>query len=149
MPTKKSKANTLNESFNSFAHGTAIVMGNPWSFIVSILLILVWGLTGPLFHYSNTWQLVINTGTTIITFLAVFLIQNTQNRDARALHLKVDELLRSGDKARNRLIDLQNMSDEELDELERQFKICRKRHTAVTEPPLNDSRTAANARDKN
>ena len=128
-------AHSLNEEFHNFARRTSAVMGNPWSFIVAILVIIAWAIMGPLFHYSNTWQLVINTGTTIVTFLAVFLLQNTANRDARAMHLKLDELLRSGEKARNNLIDLQNLSDEELDELERQFKICRKKRGAVPEPP--------------
>jgi len=135
MSNKNGKrAQNLNEWFHEFAHMIAVVMGNPWSFIVAMLVIVAWAVTGPMFHYSNTWQLVINTGTTIITFLAVFLIQNTQNRDARAMHLKLDELLRSGDKARNRLIDLQNLSDEELDELEKEFKICREKRAAVPEP---------------
>lgn len=142
MSTRNGKAKHFNESFHNFAHRSAAVMGNPWSFFASIALIVIWAVTGPLFRYSNTWQLVINTGTTIITFLAVFLIQNTQNRDARAVHLKLDELLRSGEKARNYLIDLQNLSDEELDELERQFKICRKNRSPVPEPPRNGSRTA-------
>ncbi len=126
----------VNERFHEFAHKTARAMGNPWAFILAMLTIIAWAVTGPMFNYSNTWQLVINTGTTIITFLAVFLIQNTQNRDARAVHLKLDELLRSGEKARNYLIDLQNMSDEELDELEHQFQICRKKRVAVPEPPI-------------
>jgi low affinity Fe/Cu permease len=135
------RVTSLNEWFHEFAHKTARAMGNPWAFILAMLIILGWAVTGPMFHYSNTWQLVINTGTTIITFLAVFLIQNTQNRDARAVHLKLDELLRSGEKARNYLIDLQNMSDEELDELERQFKICRQKRVAVPEPPHNGRAT--------
>jgi low affinity Fe/Cu permease len=131
----KSKPTGLIESFHAFARTTATAMGSPWSFIVAILIIVGWAIMGPMFHYSNTWQLVVNTGTTIITFLAVFLIQNTQNRDARAVHLKLDELLRSGEKARNHLIDLEHLSDEELDELERQFRICRKKHAPVPEPP--------------
>jgi low affinity Fe/Cu permease len=83
--------------------------------------VLVWGITGPLFGFSDSWQLVINTGTTIVTFLMVFLIQNTQNRDARAIHLKLDELIRSTNAARNKLIDLEECSDEELDRIKRQF----------------------------
>jgi low affinity Fe/Cu permease len=133
----------LNEWFHCLAHKTAAALGNPWCFIAAMAVIVAWAITGPLFHYSNTWQLVINTGTTIITFLAVFLIQNTQNRDARAVHLKLDELLRSGEKARNYLIDLENMSDEELDELERQFRICRHKRAAVPEPPRNPMQPAA------
>ena len=82
---------------------------------------LVWGITGPLFGFSDSWQLVINTGTTIVTFLMVFLIQNTQNRDARAIHLKLDELIRSTNAARNKLIDLEECSDEELDRIKREF----------------------------
>jgi low affinity Fe/Cu permease len=141
-------ARTLNEVFHSFARRTSAVMGNPWSFIIAILVILGWAVSGPLFHYSNTWQLVINTGTTIITFLAVFLLQNTQNRDARAMHLKLDELLRSAEKARNHLIDLEHLSDEELDELERQFKICQKKRAPVPEPPTI-ARAPASARSDN
>ena len=96
-------------------------MGNPWCFFLAIAVIVVWALTGPLFHFSDTWQLIINTGTTIITFLMVFLIQNTQNRDARAIHLKVDELIRAVHGARNKMMDLERLSDEELTELRRQF----------------------------
>jgi low affinity Fe/Cu permease len=95
--------------------------------VVACAAIVVWAVTGPLFGYSDTWQLVINTGTTIVTFLMVFLIQNTQNRDARALHLKLDELLRSLKAARNRLIDLENCSDEEIDQIERQFHALKRR----------------------
>src|SRR4051812_32228749 len=136
MSNKNGKAkHSLNDTFHEFAHHTSAAVGHPFAFLLAILLIVGWAITGPIFHFSDTWQLVINTGTTIITFLMVFLIQNTQNRDARAVHLKLDELLRSGEKARNNLIDLENMSDEELDELERQFRICRKKHVAVPEPP--------------
>lgn len=140
MPKKSRSARTrFNDAFHCFAHCSASAMGHPSAFLVAILLIVGWAATGPIFHFSDTWQLVINTGTTIITFLMVFLIQNTQNRDARAVHLKLDELLRSGEKARNYLIDLQNMSDEELDELEREFKVCRKKRHGVPEPPRNGS----------
>jgi len=90
-------------------------------------VVFAWIITGPLFGYSDTWQLIINTGTTIVTFLMVFLVQNTQNRDARALHLKLDEILRSIDAARNKLIDLEHCTDEELEKMERQFKALRAR----------------------
>jgi low affinity Fe/Cu permease len=90
---------------------------------------VIWGITGPLFHFSDTWQLVINTGTTIVTFLMVFLIQNTQNRDAKAIHLKLDELIRSVDTARNSLVDLEDLSDEELGKLEDEFRKFRERNT--------------------
>jgi low affinity Fe/Cu permease len=89
-------------------------------------VIIVWSLTGPLFHFSDTWQLIINTGTTIVTFLMVFLIQNTQNRDARAINLKLDELIRAVDHARNHMIDIEKLSDAELDMLEEQFTRLRK-----------------------
>jgi low affinity Fe/Cu permease len=86
------------------------------------IVIVVWGLTGPLFHFSDTWQLVINTGTTIVTFLMVFLIQNTQNRDARAINLKLNELIRAIDKAQDQMIDIENLSDLELDELSARYE---------------------------
>jgi low affinity Fe/Cu permease len=89
--------------------------------VLASVVIIGWAVTGPMFHFSNTWQLVINTGTTIVTFLMVFLIQSTQNRDARAIHLKLDELIRSKRGARNKLVDLENCTDEELAEIEAEF----------------------------
>src|SRR3954470_8803109 len=91
----------IREAFHVFARQSSNVLGTPWSFILAILIIFVWGVTGPMFHFSDTWQLIINTGTTIVTFLMVFLIQNTQNRDAKAVHLKLDELIRALKGARN------------------------------------------------
>ncbi|PYK84426.1 MAG: hypothetical protein DME28_07620 [Verrucomicrobia bacterium] len=101
------------------------MLGSAWAFAGAMLVILVWLLTGPTFHFSDTWQLIINTGTTIVTFLMVFLIQNTQNRDAKAMHLKLDEIIRALKKARNELVDLEDLSDEELTKLEEQFKQLR------------------------
>jgi len=115
----------MNELFRKFSQMTSQAVGSSWAFIMAVLIIVVWGVTGPLFHYSDTWQLVINTGTTIITFLMVFLIQNTQNRDAKAIHLKLDELLRGVEGARTHLVDLEALSDEELDRLQQQFKRIR------------------------
>src|SRR6185369_428607 len=115
----------MKELFRKFAQTTSQAVGSSWSFILATLIIVIWGATGPLFHYSDTWQLVINTGTTIITFLMVFLIQNTQNRDAKAIHLKLDELLRGVKGARTHLVDLEALSDEELDRLQEQFKRIR------------------------
>ena len=115
----------MNELFRKFSQMTSQAVGSSWAFIIAVLIIVVWGVTGPLFHYSDTWQLVINTGTTIITFLMVFLIQNTQNRDAKAIHLKLDELLRGVEGARTHLVDLEALSDEELDRLQQQFKRIR------------------------
>ncbi len=121
----------MTEPFREFSQATSQLVGSSWAFILAVLIILVWGITGPLFHYSDTWQLVINTGTTIVTFLIVFLIQNTQNRDAKALHLKLDELLRGVEGARTHLVDLETLSDEELDRLQEQFK--RIRHAEVSD----------------
>jgi low affinity Fe/Cu permease len=111
----------LTDAFHNFAKQLAAEVGSPWAFIAALGIVVVWSVTGPLFKYSDTWQLVINTGTTIVTFLMVFLIQNTQNRDAKAVHLKLDELIRCVKGARNTLIDLEEMSEEELDNLQRQF----------------------------
>jgi low affinity Fe/Cu permease len=114
-------------SFVDLARRAACALGTPTAFFVACATIIVWAGTGPVFGYSDTWQLVINTGTTIVTFLMVFLVQSTQNRDARALHLKLDELLRSVKHARNRLIDLENCTDEEIGQIERQFKALKRR----------------------
>jgi low affinity Fe/Cu permease len=111
----------IRDSFRHFARKASAVLGSAWAFIGALVIISVWGLTGPMFHFSDTWQLIINTGTTIVTFLMVFLIQNTQNRDAKAMHLKLDELIRAVQGARNRLVDLEKLSDEELKQLEEQF----------------------------
>src|SRR5712664_1112477 len=113
--------------FRKFAQAASQAVGSSWAFILAVLIILVWGLTGPMFHYSDTWQLVINTGTTVITFLMVFLIQNTQNRDAKAVHLKLDEIIRAIKGARNELVDLEELSDEELKRLEKQFQRIRRK----------------------
>ena len=103
------------------------MLGSAWAFAAAVLAIIVWIVTGPTFHFSDTWQLIINTATTIVTFLMVFLIQNTQNRDAKAIHLKLDELIRCIKGARNTLIDLEEMSEQELDHLQRQFVKLRPR----------------------
>jgi low affinity Fe/Cu permease len=96
----------VNEIFHKFAHKMAGVVGSAWTFMGAVLIIFLWLASGPVFHFSDTWQLIINTGTTIITFLMVFLIQNTQNRDAQAIHLKLDELIRAVQEARTELVDL-------------------------------------------
>jgi low affinity Fe/Cu permease len=117
----------VSDAFRVFAQRSAVLLGSAWAFAAAVLAILIWILTGPTFHFSDTWQLIINTATTIITFLMVFLIQNTQNRDAKAMHLKLDELIRAIKNARNELVDLEDLSDEELKKLEEQFRRMRKR----------------------
>jgi low affinity Fe/Cu permease len=109
------------DAFGKFAAGASGWLGSKWAFIGAIVIIIVWALTGPLFRYSDTWQLVINTGTTIITFLMVFIIQNTQNRDARAINLKLDELIHAIDTAKNQMMDIENLSDKELDALHEKY----------------------------
>ncbi|MFY9620248.1 MAG: low affinity iron permease family protein [Pyrinomonadaceae bacterium] len=108
----------MKDIFRKFAQAASRAVGSPWAFIIATVILVVWAVTGPLFGYSDTWQLVINTGTTIITFLMVFLIQNTQNRDAKAIHLKLDELLKGVKGARTSLVDLEDLTDEQLDELQ-------------------------------
>jgi low affinity Fe/Cu permease len=116
------KARTTNDWFGRFAASASGWLGSTWAFAGATLIILVWAVTGPVFHFSDTWQLVINTGTTIVTFLMVFIIQNTQNRDARAINLKLNELIRAIDKAGNQMIDIENLSDLELDELQARYE---------------------------
>ncbi len=111
--------------FHTFANKTAAIVGSPWAFLLAVAVILIWAVSGPLFGFSDTWQLVINTGTTIITFLMVFLIQNTQNRDAKAIHLKLDELLRGVQGARTGLVDLEDLIDKELAQLQSEFERLR------------------------
>ena len=125
-----SKASTLNLWFSRFAGKAAYLVGHPAMFLSAALIVIVWAVAGPYFHYSDTWQLVINTGSSIATFLVVFLIQNTQNRDAKALHLKLDELIRSHNAANNDLIDIQKLSDEELNELAERYEAIRKEREA-------------------
>ena len=130
----------VSDAFRLFARRSSIILGSAWAFAGAVLVILVWILTGPTFHFSDTWQLIINTATTIITFLMVFLIQNTQNRDAKAVHLKRDEIIRALKGARNELVDLEELSDEDLKKLEQQFQRIRKKaehdgNHAHAEPP--------------
>ena len=117
----------VSDAFRVFARRSSSMLGSAWAFTAALLVIVIWLVTGPVFHYSNTWQLIINTATTIITFLMVFLIQNTQNRDAKAVHLKLDELIRAVKGARNQLVNLENLSDEDLKKLEEQFQLLRRK----------------------
>jgi low affinity Fe/Cu permease len=122
---KQTESHKLKDYFRRFSVATANAVGTPGAFILAFVIICVWGATGPLFGFTDTWQLIINTGTTIITFLMVFLIQYSQNRDSKAIQLKLDELIRSSRLARNDLVDLEEMTDEELEKLQNEFKLMR------------------------
>ena len=120
----------MSDWFHRFASRMSQAAGHPVAFVAAVVIIVGWAIAGPAFGFSDTWQLVINTGTTIITFLIVFLIQNTQNRDARAMQLKLDELIKAVKGARTQLVDLEEMSDEELEKLQQEFKSLRARYEA-------------------
>ena len=117
----------IRDAFGVFARNASDVLGTAWVFVCALTIIAVWAMTGPAFGFSDTWQLVINTGTTIVTFLMVFLIQNTQNRYTKAVHLKLDELIRALGGARNKLVDLEKLSDDDLKALELEFENLRKK----------------------
>lgn len=119
MPRKRNK---VSEFLEKFSYQATKATGTSLAFVLAVLVIVVWGLTGPLFHYSDTWQLVINTGTTIVTFLMVFLIQRAQNKDALALHLKLNEIVAALEGASNRLIDVEDLSEPEIDALRKYYK---------------------------
>jgi low affinity Fe/Cu permease len=124
-PVSDSPAETLAGRFAHFSARASHLVGTSWMFLLALAGIIVWGATGPLFHFSDTWQLIVNTATTIVTFLMVFLIQNTQNRDARAIHLKLDEIIRSIHHAHNEMIDIEKLSDDELEGLAKQYERIR------------------------
>jgi low affinity Fe/Cu permease len=128
--------------FTTFARATSHAAGKPATFLLASLTIAVWAATGPLFHFSNAWQLVINTGTTIVTFLMVFLIQNTQNRDSQAIHVKLDELIRAMQGAKNTLLDLDSLTDEELEKLRSSYA----KLAAKAQKQLDNSRRPATSR---
>jgi low affinity Fe/Cu permease len=130
----------MNEEFRKLAHRISILTGTPVAFGLALIVILVWAVSGPLFAFSDTWQLVINTGTTIVTFLMVFLIQNTQNRDSRALHLKLDELIIYSRGADNQLVELENLSDAQMDHLEARYHQLAKVLGKTESPPANGGR---------
>jgi len=119
----------LNSIFHKISSTISYIVGTPWAFLTAITIIILWGFSGPVFGFSDTWQLVINTGTTIVTFLMVFLIQNTQNRDSKAIHLKLDELLKGVKGARNKLVNVEELSDEVLEELHEEFRMLQKNYS--------------------
>jgi low affinity Fe/Cu permease len=135
------------EIFRVFASKTATAVGSPWAFLLAVITIVAWAITGPMFKYSDTWQLVINTGTTIVTFLMVFLIQNTQNRDARAIHLKLDELIKAKKGARNKLVDLEECSDEEIEQLEQEFRSFREKRRPDQNTTINSAKRENHVQD--
>jgi low affinity Fe/Cu permease len=139
-------AETLSMRFARISARTSQLVGTSWMFLLALAGILVWGLTGPMFHFSDTWQLIVNTATTIVTFLMVFLIQNTQNRDARAIHLKLDEIIRSIHHAHNEMIDIEKLSDEELEDLAKHYERIREEcdHRKVGKP-LGDEKDKISA----
>lgn len=124
----------MKELFRRIAERAAHAVGSYWAFLIALLTVVVWALTGPYFGYSDTWQLFINTGTTVITFLMVFLIQNTQNRESRIVALKLDELLRGVEGARTGLVELDHMSDEDLERVHQEFSQMREKYA----PLIND-----------
>ena len=132
--------------FHKFARVIAESMGSAYAFLAAIAVIIGWALFGPVFGYSDTWQLVINTGTTIVTFLMVFLIQNTQNRDAVAIHLKLDELIRAVESARTSLVDLEDLSDDELQQLKQQFARISKDCDSSDDAKVSSSKAPQQAR---
>ncbi|MBX4191451.1 MAG: low affinity iron permease family protein [Candidatus Doudnabacteria bacterium] len=117
----------MNEMFHKIARFASEQVGKPWAFVLALLLIITWGFSGPTARYSDTWQLVINTTTTVLTFLMVFLIQNTQNRDSKAINIKLDELLRAIKRARDSMVDVEDLSDEQLNKLQTEFQKIGKR----------------------
>ena len=143
----------VNDLFSRFARWTGRITAQPITFFLAIIVVLVWGVTGPIFGFSDTWQLVINTGTTIITFLMVFLIQNTQNRDTEAMHLKLDELIRAARGANNVLIDLENSTEEDLEEIKGKYQeVAEKakegaKQAVVTGTPPIEINVSSNASD--
>ena len=113
------KKNRFKNFFNSFSTIVTKATGTPWAFIIAFLVILIWGITGPIFNFSDTWQLVINTGTTIITFLMVFVIQHSQNKDTKAIQLKLNELIAASGEASNRVVSIEDLTDEELEAIKK------------------------------
>ena len=130
-------SNSHPDLFSRLAHWASSQCGKAHSFVLACAVVVVWGLTGPIFHWSDTWQLVINTGTTIVTFLMVFLIQNTQNREGAAIQLKLDELIRSNRTARNSMLNIEDLTEEELELLKHRFeKLSQSQSKHAKESPL-------------
>ena len=146
-PPAGDEKKTIYDRFRGFAHAVASAVGHPAAFGLTMLIVVVWLITGPFFHYSDTWQLTINTGTSVITFLMVFVIQNTQNRESQALQLKLDELIRAMKDARNEMVSIEDLSDEDLHRLKKEFEHVRQAAEAGQSPrptaPDRDKRSGA------
>jgi low affinity Fe/Cu permease len=139
----------MRDWFSKLARATAEAVGSPGSFVLALGVILVWAITGPLFGFSDTWQLIINTATTVVTFLMVFLIQYAQNRDAKGLHLKIDELIKAAKGARNSLLDLDGLTDDQLADLEKRYrKLAENTGSHRHYRKAKDTTSAANARER-
>ena len=139
-PTKSSRImNRFYHWFKNFAKWTSHMAGHPTAFVLAVAVIVIWALTGPFFRFSDTWQLVINTGTTIVTFLMVFLIQNTQNRDTGAIQAKLDELIRAIDGAHNALLDLEELDEEEIEHIRRDYRKLAEEARKSIEQGLRDT----------
>lgn len=138
----------MRDLFRHMAERTAHAVGSPWAFLLALTTIALWGVTGLYFNYSDTWQLFINTGTTIVTFLMVFLIQNTQNRETRIVALKLDELLRGVEGARTGLVQLDHMSDEELEAVQQEFTRLRDKYAPLVDDDLAHVEREIKARNK-
>ena len=137
----------MNDWFRKFATKTSEIIGSPWAFLIALLLTIAWAISGPFFGFSDTWQLVVNTASTISTGLIVFLIQNTQNRDAKAIHLKLDELLRGVEGARTGMVDLEDLSDEDLKKLQNEFQRLRERSPNLVDDDLDRIESELHDRD--
>lgn len=135
----------MNDVFHKIAQRTSIIVGSPIAFFIAIIIVTTWAFSGPYFSYSDTWQLVINTGTTILTFLIIFLVQNTQNRDAKAIHLKLDELIRSIKTARNQLLDVEDMSDVDLLNLHNEFVALRQKTEVMLQKRVKKTKETTHA----
>lgn len=142
-PVAQDRARSVNERFRHFAAQASALLGSPWSFLAACLFVLVWACTGPYFKYSDAWQLVINTSTTIGTFLMVFLLQSTQNRDTKAINIKLDELLRAIEGARTGLGDLNELTDDEIERLERELVSIARKAGVDALPPEQKARNAS------
>src|SRR5581483_3854692 len=129
----------MKEAFRKFSRGAAVALGSPWAFALAFVISVLWAVTGPSFHYSDAWQLIANTVTNVVTFLMVFIIQSSQNRDSTAMQLKLDELLRAIEGARTGLVNLESLSDEDLDQLQREFERLGKRNKLASRATEGDS----------